>query len=42
MRNKIISMGGKFMYSTTLTDLIIKNNKLEGIILNNEKKIIYR
>ena len=39
MRNKIISMGGKFLYNTTLTDLIIENNKLEGIIVNNNEKL---
>ena len=39
MRNKIISMGGEFKYNTTLTDLIIKDNKLEGIIVNNNEKI---
>ena len=39
MRNKIISMGGQFKYNTTLTDLIIKNNKLEGIIVNDSEKI---
>ena len=39
MRNKIISMGGEFRYSTKLTDLIIKDNKITGIIVNNEEKI---
>ena len=39
MRNKIISMGGVFKYNTTLTDLIITNNKIDGIILNNNEKI---
>ena len=39
MRNKIISMGGEFRYNTPLTDLIINNNKLEGIIVNNNEKI---
>ena len=39
MRNKIISMGGSFKYNTTLTDLIIKDNKLEGIIVNDTEKI---
>ena len=39
MRNKIIKFGGEFRYSTTLTDLIIKSGKLEGIVLNNEEKL---
>ncbi len=39
MRNKIISNGGVFMYNTTLTDLIIDNNELKGIIINNKDKI---
>ena len=39
MRNKIISNGGVFMYNTTLTDLIIKDNKIEGIIVNNNEKL---
>ena len=39
MRNKIISNGGEFRYNTTLTDLIIENNKLEAIIVNNNEKI---
>lgn len=39
MRNRIISMGGEFRYSTKLTDLIIKDNKLEGIIVNNNEEI---
>ena len=39
MRNKIISNGGVFMYNTTLTDLIIEDNKLKGIIINNNEKL---
>ena len=39
MRNKIISMGGEFRYNTKLTDLIIKDNKIEGIIVNNNEEI---
>lgn len=35
IRNKIISLGGEFRYHTCLTDLIIKNNKLQGIKVNN-------
>ena len=39
LRNKIIDMGGEFRYSTKLTDLIIKDNKLEGIIVNDKEEI---
>ena len=39
MRNKIISFGGEFKYNTKLTDLIINNNKLEGIIVNDKDEI---
>ena len=39
MRNKIISMGGTFRYNTTLTDLIIEDNKLKGILVNNNEEI---
>ncbi len=38
MREYIISKGGEFRYQTKLTDLIIKNNRLEGIIVNEQKK----
>ncbi len=31
IRKEIISFGGEFLFNTTLTDLIIKNNKLVGI-----------
>ena len=40
LRNKIISYGGEFRYNTCLTNLVIKNNKLEKIIVNNEEEII--
>lgn len=39
IRNKIISMGGEYRFNTCLTDLIIENNKLKGIIVNNNEKI---
>lgn len=40
MRNKIIEMGGTFLYNTCLTNLIIENNQIKGIEINN-KDIIY-
>ncbi|MBQ3297947.1 MAG: NAD(P)/FAD-dependent oxidoreductase [Bacilli bacterium] len=39
MRNKIISMGGEFLYNTKLTDLVIEDNKLVEIELNNKDRI---
>ncbi len=39
MREKIISMGGKFRFETKLTDLIIENNELKEIIVNNDEHI---
>ena len=39
LRNKIIDMGGSFLYNTKLTDLVINNNKLEEIIVNNTDHI---
>ena len=37
MRNKIIDMGGAFYYNSTLTDIIINDNKIESIVINNNK-----
>ena len=39
LRNKIISLGGEYRYNTKLTNLTIKNNKLEKIELNNKEII---
>ena len=39
MRNKIINMGGVFLYNTTLTDLVIENNELRKIIINDSEEI---
>ena len=39
MRNKIISMGGEFRYSSKVTNLIIDNNKIKGVIVNDNEKI---
>lgn len=40
MRNKIIDMGGKFLYETALTDIIIEDNTLKKIIVNNSEEIL--
>ncbi len=39
IRESIIKMGGEFRYSTKLTDLVIKDKKLVGIIVNNSEVI---
>ena len=39
LRNKIIDMGGEFRYNTKLTDLIISNNKISGIVVNDSEEI---
>ncbi len=39
LRNKIISLGGEFKYNTKLTDLVIDNKKITGIIVNNKERI---
>lgn len=39
IRNKIIEMGGEFRYNTTFTNLIIEDNKLKGIILNDNEEL---
>ena len=39
MRNKIISMGGEFRYSSCVTDIDIKNNKVCGVVVNNKEYI---
>ena len=33
---QIEKLGGKFLFNTCLTDLIIKNNKIDGIVVNNK------
>ena len=39
MRNKIIEMGGNFLYNSCLTNLIIENNHITGIEINNKETI---
>ena len=39
MRNKIISMGGEFRYSSCVTDIEIKDNKVCGVVVNNKEFI---
>ncbi len=39
LRNKIISLGGEFLFNTTLTDIKYNNNKIESIIVNDKEEI---
>lgn len=39
IRNKIISMGGEFLFGTKLTDILIDNNHITGIIVNDYEQI---
>ncbi len=39
MRNEIISMGGKFLFNTKLTNINIDNNKVKSIIVNDNEEI---
>ena len=39
MREEMINRGASIRYNTKLTDLIIENNHIKGIIVNNEERI---
>ncbi|HPF83265.1 MAG TPA: NAD(P)/FAD-dependent oxidoreductase, partial [Bacilli bacterium] len=39
LRNKIISMGGTFRFNTCLTNIMIKDNKIDSIEVNNNEII---
>lgn len=39
MRKYLISLGVKFLYNSCMTDLIIKDNKITGIIINDSEEI---
>lgn len=40
IRGKIIEMGGQVLFETRLTDIIIKNNEVQGIITKNGDTIL--
>lgn len=40
MREKIISMGGEFRYNSCVTDIIVNDNKISGVIVNNDYEIL--
>ncbi len=39
MRNKIIEMGGTFLYNSCLTNIVMENNSIKEIEINYQKKI---
>lgn len=39
IRNNIIKMGGEFKFDTTVTNIILNNNKIEALELNNKEII---
>ncbi len=39
IRKEILSFGGEIRYNTCLTDILIKNNKVEGIVVNGKEEI---
>lgn len=39
IRNKIISMGGDFLFNTTLTDINISDGELVSVVLNNDREV---
>ena len=40
MRHKVVEMGGKVLFETRLTDIIIKNNEVQGIVTKNGDTIL--
>ena len=39
MREEIISLGGTVMFNSKVTEFIIKDHVLQGVVINNEHKI---
>ncbi|WP_433813648.1 NAD(P)/FAD-dependent oxidoreductase [Flavobacterium johnsoniae] len=39
IRNKIIEFGGQVLFDTRVTDILVKNNEVEGIVTQNGDKI---
>ena len=39
IRNKIIEFGGEVLFDTRVTDILVKNNEVEGIVTQNGDKI---
>lgn len=39
IRNEIINLGGRFLFETKLTDIIVEDNSVKGIVVNNAETI---
>ncbi|MBQ2640196.1 MAG: FAD-dependent oxidoreductase [Bacilli bacterium] len=39
IRNKIINMGGEFLFNSLVTDIKISNNKVKSVIINDKEEI---
>ena len=40
IRNKIIALGGEFKYNSQVTNLIVNNNKISGVIINDKEELL--
>lgn len=40
MRNRIIEKGGEFRYKSLVTNIMLSGDRIEGVIINNERKIL--
>ncbi|WP_417939663.1 NAD(P)/FAD-dependent oxidoreductase [Flavobacterium sp. RS13.1] len=40
IRNKIIEFGGQVLFETRVTDILVKNNQVEGVVTQNGDKIL--
>lgn len=40
IRNKIIEFGGQVLFDTRVTDILIKNNEVEGVVTQNGDRIL--
>lgn len=40
IRNKIIEFGGQVLFDTKMTDILVKNNEVEGVVTQNGDKIL--
>jgi uncharacterized FAD-dependent dehydrogenase len=40
IRNKIIEFGGQVLFDTRVTDILVKNNEVEGVVTQNDDKIL--
>lgn len=40
MRNRIIEKGGEFRYNSLVTNIMLSSDRIEGVIINNDSKIL--